>query len=347
MTTLPPEDGQHAIAHPSRGDAVGWRDDWFEIQASCLFCGDARLTVFIDGVEDWFFTAVPGQFVFDRCRQCNSLVLVRRPVAERLKLAYSNYYTHAGDDDAAAGGGLLRAAWRHATRSYARRRFGGASLLLDVVGEKVVKQLPERRLSIDALYRFLPSQRSRILDFGCGNGDFAIRAKELGHEVVGVDFDDSALAVAAARGLKVHSSAKLAEMDLAGSFDMVTANHVLEHVAQPVDLLRDFHQWLRPSGRVYLEMPNAQAEGIARHGRFWRGFEAPRHFAIPSKKGLRGALKAVGFTEIVFHDRAAVAAGMDAMAMAAAGRRADVDPALPAEPDLTGCEFLTVTAVRV
>ena len=322
-----------------------WPENWFEEQRACLFCGSHDLSEFVDQVRDWFFRSVPGSFAYRRCLACGTLVLDRRPTGEHLSLAYANYYTHESEPEAARPGPARRV-WQAVSRGFVRHRFGGSSRIRDRLCAGVVDRLPRRRLGVMAHHRFLPGTPSRVLDYGCGNGDFLLRAKALGHSVAGIDFDEAAVAIAASRGLDVRTSGQAQSERFDQGFDMVTANHVLEHVADPRGLLRQFHGWLAPGGRLYLEMPNAQAGGIARFGRFWRGFEAPRHFAIPSRKALRRALEDAGFTAIAFHDRQAIARGMDAQSAAAARQYPDVDPGATLAAGLADCEFLTVTAGR-
>ncbi len=342
---VPPTPPSRDAERAEQGLAEDWPSGWFEEQKACLFCGSQDLAPFVDEVRDWFFRSVPGAFAYRRCRGCDTLVLDRRPVNERLGLAYAGYYTHESEPEAARPG-LARRTWQALSRGFVRHRFGGSNSVQDRLCAAIVERMPERRLGVVAHHRFLPGAPSRVLDYGCGNGDFLLRAKALGHRVTGVDFDEGAVAFAATRGLDVSTPEQMPREPFSEGFDMITANHVLEHVPGPRGLLGQFHDWLVPGGRLYLEMPNARAGGIARFGRFWRGFEAPRHFTVPSRKALRAALEEAGFAAITFHDRWTITTGMDAQSAAAARQHPEVDAGAPTAPDLTDCEFLTVTAER-
>jgi len=83
--------------------------------------------------------------------------------------------------------------------------------------------------------------------------------------------------------------------DWASCFDVITLNHVIEHVHDPIAVLRACHRLLKPGGRLWLETPNVDSLGLARFGRNWRGLETPRHLVLFGRRGLRQACMAAGF----------------------------------------------------
>lgn len=317
-----------------------WPDSWFEAPAACLWCGCTACDTVVDGVEDWFFGAVPGSFAYARCRDCASLVLQKRPVAAHLQEAYAGYYTH----QQAATGGAAQRLWRRFAAGYTRHRFGGSKQFADRACAAVVKGFAHRRVAIDEAHRCLPLPPASVLDYGCGNGDFLTLAARLGHQVTGVDFDADALAQARGRGLCVYLPEELAALPTPPRFDYISASHVVEHVPDPAALLCRFARCLKPGGMVFLEMPNAQAAGLAQHGRFWRGLEAPRHFSLPSEQGLRLALERAGLGQMTFGQRAFGRAYMDAASAKAAADHPERAAGAERLSGLAGPEILTVLA---
>ena len=280
-------------ARPERPD-TGWPDGWFEQVGTCLYCGGEDLSPCVSGVQDWFFSAVPGAFALARCDNCSSLVLTRRPDPDHIALAYRSYYTHTPADSAPATANPAKQVARWLAPFYERARHGASSSVVDHALGSILHLAPHYCTDIDAKLRFLPARSATVLDYGCGNGDFLSRAAALGHRAKGVDFDADAVAAATARGLDIIQTHAIDEAEFCGAFDLVTASHVLEHVADPVDLLTCFARWLKPAGKVYIELPNAEAAGLAKYGPFWRGLEAPRHFGIPSLAGLERAFAKAG-----------------------------------------------------
>src|SRR5438046_10364281 len=71
------------------------------------------------------------------------------------------------------------------------------------------------------------------------------------------------------------------------SFDVVTAFHVLEHVPDPVAVVRHMLEWLAAEGLVIVEVPNAGGLGARLFGRAAAGLELPRHLSPLTPETLR------------------------------------------------------------
>ena len=117
------------------------------------------------------------------------------------------------------------------------------------------------------LQALVPETAQRLLDIGCGAGRFgeSLKAK-YGLEVVGVEVDPAAAAKAKVRLDHVLVGDVESEaIDLpADSFDVITAGDVLEHLRDPLHVLRRAHKWLRPNGRFIASIPNVQNQQVLR-----------------------------------------------------------------------------------
>lgn len=152
-----------------------------------------------------------------------------------------------------------------------------------------------RRVNPGHLEKFPPG---RVLDVGCGTGAASRRLTEMGHEVVGVEFDSNAAEIAAKSGIEVRHE-DFMETDLeAESFDVVIMRHSLEHLQNPLRALKKAHRLLGRFGILYICVPNIDSLGSKIFGRYWFPIEVPRHLTHFSIKTLGQALQAVGF-EIV------------------------------------------------
>ena len=115
---------------------------------------------------------------------------------------------------------------------------------LDRTGWLRFDDLDEEQTLIRAVAEVHPV---RVLDVGCGDGRLA--SLVAAPEVVCVDSSPAAVEAAAARGLEaqVADARELPFPD--GSFDAVTCNHMLYHLADPDQALAEFARVLRPGGR--------------------------------------------------------------------------------------------------
>lgn len=246
---------------------------------ACYLCGSDGGLLY-EGLSDRSFGA-PGTWNMRQCPEpgCGLAWIDPMPTEEELWKAYRIYYTH---DDGVTGEEtdegwpdlmLLKACkplYKVFKRATGMRRFekewGGAA---------------------DNLFLGTPAQGARLLDVGCGNGDFLDRMRRQGWAGEGLDVDADAVKQARAKhGLNVHVGS-LEDLRFPGaSFDAVTMNHVIEHVRDPVSLLRECLRVLKAGGRLAAVTPNLAGLGHRRFGRNWRGLEPPRHFHLFTRKTL-------------------------------------------------------------
>ncbi len=137
---------------------------------------------------------------------------------------------------------------------------------------------------------------TRLLDVGCGGGYFLRLAKSLGAIVEGVEPSSHGATQTRRAGIEVFNGTL--EQYLAASaskqFDVVTANHVIEHVPNPVETLATMKRILAPGGYVWIAVPNAQYP-IARKLRgYWHSTDLPYHLMQFSPKSIALAGEAAG-----------------------------------------------------
>lgn len=147
-------------------------------------------------------------------------------------------------------------------------------------------------LCLAVLRRHQPS--GRLLEVGCAQG-FFLNAARTTYEVVGVEPSRSA-AEYARRALRLDiAGATIEDAKLPGaSFDAVALIDVIEHVADPVGLLKSCARVLKPGGFVYLVTPDIDSLSAALlRGRWW-GLR-PAHIHYFSRRGMAAALEKAGF----------------------------------------------------
>jgi SAM-dependent methyltransferase len=124
----------------------------------------------------------------------------------------------------------------------------------------------------------------------------------MGHEVYGVELDAYARRVAQDAGIPL-LGAVIEDVPDAykASFDLVSLSHVIEHVHDPLKVLKHCHSLLKPGGTLWLETPNLSSYGAQHYGAGWRDLAPPRHLTLFNKNNMAGLLEDAGFADISFH----------------------------------------------
>lgn len=138
----------------------------------------------------------------------------------------------------------------------------------------------------------------RLLDFGCGAGQFLEVAAERGFRATGVDLSADAVARARTRGLDAHVGAPAGVPEIAaGGFDVVTMWSVLAHLATPVEDLTALHDLLAPGGALLILTVNAGSLLLRKDRERWSGF-TPNHLKFYAPDTLRLLLCRAGFASV-------------------------------------------------
>jgi SAM-dependent methyltransferase len=156
---------------------------------------------------------------------------------------------------------------------------------------------PER---VELFRHYVGGPGRRVLDLGCRDGALT-QAYAGGNEIVGVDADREALAEAEKLGIET----RWADLDDAlpfedGSFDVVVAGELLEHLRDPRRVVSEVLRVLRPGGTFVASVPNAYR--LKNRLRFLLGRKPeddPTHLQMFSPHDLRALLS--GFADVRLH----------------------------------------------
>jgi SAM-dependent methyltransferase len=133
--------------------------------------------------------------------------------------------------------------------------------------------------------------RTRWLDFGCGGGGLPRYAKaQVGCEAMG--FEEGAIALKARKhGIAILERAELDALE--GSFDVVTAIEVMEHVVDPLATLTQIRRLLRPGGVLFYTTGNARP--FRERLTSWSYFTPEIHISLYEPSSMERALRLTGF----------------------------------------------------
>jgi 2-polyprenyl-3-methyl-5-hydroxy-6-metoxy-1,4-benzoquinol methylase len=267
---------------------------------TCCLCGSGGELLF-SGLRDHLFGA-PGAWSLRRCgnAECRMVWLDPIPVEEDLHHAYEIYYTHAASTATPGPMGRIREMVRSGYLQGALGYSHGVGARWHRYLRFLAHLYPTGAGSIQSETMFLPAPRfpARLLDVGCGNGNLLLLMRSLGWDVEGVEVDQAAVQTASARGLAVRQGELQDRGYSSDSFDAITMSHLIEHVYDPVSLLREAHRVLKPGGALIVLTPNSQSLGAHLYGQDWRGWEPPRHLQLFNVDTMWVALERSGFTRV-------------------------------------------------
>jgi 2-polyprenyl-3-methyl-5-hydroxy-6-metoxy-1,4-benzoquinol methylase len=289
---------------------IPWPSDELEHVSQCPVCESADRQLLHDNLVDNVFFVAAGRWQMYRCMQCRSAYLDPRPDAASIGKAYETYYTHAacGEQTESAKASARGRLKTRLSNGYVNHRYGTARQPASAWGIPVARLFPRQRQKLDAAFRYLPKPRpgQKLLDIGCGNGDFLVNARDAGWDVAGIDPDPKAVANAVQRGFDVSVGSVESLAELSGCFDAITISHVLEHVHRPRQVVQAIARLLKPGGVLYVDTPNIDSYGAKRWGPDWRGLETPRHLVLFNLSSLIGLLEASGFGDLSVKRRTVV-----------------------------------------
>lgn len=129
------------------------------------------------------------------------------------------------------------------------------------------------------------TEEKKLLDIGCGTGDFLLTCKNNGWNVVGVEPNKTAKKIAETK----LTSTIYIDIDnvLSKRFDVITLWHVLEHVPNLEEYISKLKLLLKPNGVLIVAVPNFKSYDAQYYKQFWAAFDVPRHLWHFSKKAIQ------------------------------------------------------------
>jgi len=146
-----------------------------------------------------------------------------------------------------------------------------------------------RDLLLDALVPYVPVHApppgAKVLDFGCGDGKMLNRLQDAGWETYGIE---------PSTGVAFTRHHRLDEPPQDARFDFVILHHVLEHVRDPLEILRQLGGATREGGRIFISLPSLDM--LPQHGNFRYCLDGRKHLMCFSEACLTALLARAGFS---------------------------------------------------
>lgn len=235
----------------------------------CPWCGSEKAQINL-WLKDEFLTK--EDFHICECLNCGLLYTMPRPDKDKIGAYYKSeaYYSHQEN----------------------KKGF------IPKVYERV------KSINLKHKYRLATNgmQPGKLLDIGCGVGDFLHTAEMHGWECIGVEPSEDAKAIAQKRMKgKIIVSEEL-EGFPDGAFDVITMWHVLEHVDDLKWQVPQLQRLVKPSGRVVIAVPNYKSYDGQFYKEHWAAYDVPRHLNHFNRITLSKTFKTSGL-ELVMMDK--------------------------------------------
>ena len=169
-------------------------------------------------------------------------------------------------------------------------------------GRQAVSEIKQAtaRLYLAEIRRYSGLQGGRLLEVGCGDGDFLVAAEADGWQVTGIE--SSPAASEKTRGRLKNGVVHCGELPQAGlgteKFDLGVVADVIGNVRDPLSFLREIHRLLKPGGTLFIATPDIDSWSARFMRQNWMEFKS-EHLTYFGRQTLQTALTKSGFREVI------------------------------------------------
>lgn len=210
----------------------------------CPWCGSDKSQIHL-WLKDEFLTH--EDFQIYECKSCGLLYTEPRPDKTEIGKYYQSetYYSHKENKK-----GFIPKIYETVKRVNLKRKYKLAT-----------KEMP----------------KGKVLDIGCGVGDFLQIMETQGWDTMGIEPSEEAKAIATKRlNNKVLNPEEIDQLK-DQSFDLITMWHVLEHLDNLKEEIQHIERLLKSKGRLVLALPNFKSYDAQFYNTQWAAYDVPRH----------------------------------------------------------------------
>lgn len=148
------------------------------------------------------------------------------------------------------------------------------------------------------LNKFPQKKKVKLLDIGCGTGEFLKSLNIVRFDRFGVEINPIGAKLCRKNGLKIFNEDILVKDFREEKFDVMTLWQVLEHINNPSGLFAKAHRILNKDGLLVFQVPNSNSLGFKIGKKYWFHLDSPRHVWIPNEASIELLCNMAGFNLI-------------------------------------------------
>ena len=228
----------------------------------CIVCEETNLTNKITCKD---FTVSGESFTIVSCETCGFTFTNPRPKDENLEKYYmsNSYISHTNNK-----------------RGLFNRLYQAVRLITISQKIKLLKSI---------------KQKGRVLDIGCGTGEFLNECKGNGYDTIGFEPSDIARKQAIKNfGLEVVKSNCFEKLE-SKSISIITMWHVLEHIPDIENVLLETSRLIKDNGVIFIAVPNHLSWDAKYYKNYWAAWDTPIHLWHFSEKTIKLLFKKYHF----------------------------------------------------
>jgi len=233
----------------------------------CPVCSGTKFKPFLSCID---YTVSRETFHIVQCEACSFRFTNPRPDEKEIGKYYESeeYISHSGTSR------------------------GIVNKIYSIVRNHTIKQKVKliNRLTISS-----SSAPHRLLDIGCGTGEFLNACKQNGWNVTGIEPSNVARKHAKDNyGIEPLTPEKLFELG-EKKFNVITMWHVLEHIHQLHETIEQIKKLLVDGGVLIIAVPNCNSFDAEKYGAQWAAWDLPRHIYHFTKNDIEKLFARFGF----------------------------------------------------
>lgn len=252
---------------------------------TCNVCNNSKNNLHYSANENMF--GINENFEYFECAECGCLQIEEQP-KDMSKYYPDNYYSFK------SGSAFPKNNFKSRLM---KKRDASVIFKKGIMGKLLSMIWPASSL-LRIISGLQINRNTKILDVGSGAGLKLQPLANIGVNIKGIDPFIS-------NDLKYDSGLIIEKRsidDITETFDVVMFNHVFEHLADPLSVLKTTNKILNANGKCMLRIPTTSSYAWKHYGINWVQLDAPRHFFLHSINSIKILAEASGFIlkEIIY-----------------------------------------------